>query len=261
DLGNQGIHQMDVARWFLNQHRLPPRVWSVGGRLGYQDAGDTPNTQLVWHDYQPAPLLFEVRGLPRSSRFQQNGRWGGDVMDRFRGSQIGVVVQCEQGNVLVPSNSSRVAAFDLQGRQIKEWRGGGAHHENWLRAIASGDADQLAAPIVEGHVSSALCHAGNISYRLGRPANAEAVAETVRGDDLLSGAFERMASHLRANGVDVDNVESLTLGAALEIDGDAESFVGPRGDAANQLRKRKYRDPFVVPDIQRDLAAGAVSSS
>src|SRR6185295_1495831 len=64
DLGNQGIHEMDVARWVLGVQELSPRVLSVGGRLGYVDDGTTPNTLIVLHDYKPAPLLFEVRGLP-----------------------------------------------------------------------------------------------------------------------------------------------------------------------------------------------------
>src|SRR5436309_2270504 len=64
DLGNQGIHEMDVARWFLGVMELSPRVLSVGGRLGYIDDGETPNTMVIYHDYPQAPLIFEVRGLP-----------------------------------------------------------------------------------------------------------------------------------------------------------------------------------------------------
>jgi len=58
DLGNQGIHQMDIARWFLGENELSPRVFAVGGRLGYIDDGTTPNTQIVYHDYPKAPLIF-----------------------------------------------------------------------------------------------------------------------------------------------------------------------------------------------------------
>ena len=65
DLGNQGIHQMDVCRWALGETGLPRAVRSVGGRLGYDDDGNTPNTQFAVFDYEKAPLVFEVRGLPR----------------------------------------------------------------------------------------------------------------------------------------------------------------------------------------------------
>ena len=65
DLGNQGIHQMDIARWALEADRMPTRVDSVGGRLGYVDAGDSPNTQVAVFDCGGTPLVFEVRGLPK----------------------------------------------------------------------------------------------------------------------------------------------------------------------------------------------------
>src|SRR6266496_725072 len=64
DLGNQGIHQMDISRWFLGVDELSPRILSLGGRLGYDDDGETANTQIIYHDYPNAPLIFEVRGLP-----------------------------------------------------------------------------------------------------------------------------------------------------------------------------------------------------
>ena len=67
DLGNQGIHEMDVARWFLGEETLSPRVLSVGGRLGYVDDAETPNTLISFHDYVRAPLIFEVRGLPEKA--------------------------------------------------------------------------------------------------------------------------------------------------------------------------------------------------
>jgi predicted dehydrogenase len=64
DLGNQGIHQMDLARWGLGVDTLSKSVVSYGGRLGYEDAGETANTQTIIHDYGDKSLVFEVRGLP-----------------------------------------------------------------------------------------------------------------------------------------------------------------------------------------------------
>src|SRR5205807_7292226 len=80
DLGNQGIHEMDVARWFLGAMELSPRVFSVGGRLGYVDDGETPNTMVIYHDYPTAPLIFEVRGLPDKP--------GSKNMDQYKGASI-----------------------------------------------------------------------------------------------------------------------------------------------------------------------------
>ena len=68
---------MDIARWFLGYEALSPRVMSIGGRLGYDDDGQTPNTQLVYHAYDGPPLVFEVRGLPKSKEYQASASlWG-----------------------------------------------------------------------------------------------------------------------------------------------------------------------------------------
>ena len=255
DLGNQGIHQMDIARWFLGESGLAPRVFSVGGRLGYDDAGNTPNTQIVWQEYEKAPLLFEVRGLPRAERFQKDG-WGNN-MDRFRGSSVGVIVQCENGYVVIPGYTNAVA-FDAKGEKIKEWHGGSGHHENWLQAVAAHDPKLLNAEVQEGHLSSALCHSGNVSYRLGAKTPTSEIAGRLAGNDLLSNSFDRMLGHLRANGVDVDGDAVLTMGEWLELDPATEKFVG--NEKANELRTRVYRKPFVVPDIESQLATQSASA-
>ena len=89
DLGNQGVHEMDIARWFLGQAAVSPRVISIGGRLGYDDDGQTPNTQLVYHAYQGPPLVFEVRGLPKSKEFQAAGQRGARTWTRWTASAAG----------------------------------------------------------------------------------------------------------------------------------------------------------------------------
>ena len=86
DLGNQGIHQMDIARWFLGEMELAPRVFSLGGRFGYVDDGETANTQIVFQDYAKAPLIFEVRGLPDKKRSK--------VMDQYKGGSVAVIIEC-----------------------------------------------------------------------------------------------------------------------------------------------------------------------
>src|SRR5262249_49066622 len=63
DLGNQGIHQVDVARWGLGKNELCRSATSLGGRFGYVDDGQTPNTQMCVYDYGDSQLIFEVRGL------------------------------------------------------------------------------------------------------------------------------------------------------------------------------------------------------
>jgi predicted dehydrogenase len=235
DLGNQGIHEMDVARWFLGETALSPRILSVGGRLGYVDDGTTPNTLIIFHAYAKAPLIFEVRGLPE--------RAGADKMGQFQGAGIGIVIHCEGGHVLVPNYTSAIA-FDKSDRQIRKFQGSESHHGNFIKAVRSRKSTDLNADILEGHLSSALCHTGNISYRLGRLASPDEIRAGIRGQPDAEDTFGRMLEHLELNEVDLAATQA-TLGMPLVMDPATERFVG-NADADKHLT-RDYRAPFVVP--------------
>ena len=248
DLGNQGIHQMDIARWFLGVNELSPRVVSLGGRLGYDDDGETANTQIIYHDYAKAPLIFEVRGLPASTAAIKNGGWGASDMDKFpkdKGGSVAVIIHCEGGIVVVPSSYSSVTAYDKAGQVVKEFKGGGDHYENFIKAVRSRKHTDLNADILEGHLSSALCHTGNISYRLGKKQKQGEIRDAIKANSQLTESTGRMFEHLAANGVDVDATQ-LGMGVALTMDPKSERFLG--NDAANEMLTRPYRKPYVVPE-------------
>jgi predicted dehydrogenase len=244
DVGNQGLHQMDVARWYLGESALAPRVVSVGGRLGYEDAANTANSQIVLLDYAAAPLLFETRGLPNSKAAQRS--WDQSAMDQFRHSQIGVIVQCEAGYVFSSNSYMTVEVYGLDGEQISQFEGGGDHFKNFLAAVQSGRREDLNADVLEGHLSSALCHTGNVSYRLGEKQTAADIKSAVADHALLAEFVDRMLTHLRANEIDVDR-PTLTLGPWLELDPASERFTN--SDEANHLARREDRKPYVVPQI------------
>jgi predicted dehydrogenase len=244
DMGNQGIHQMDIARWFHGANALSPRVVSFGGRLGYDDAGNTANTQVVLHDYPEAPLIFETRGLPKSKQAQSN--WGRS-MDSYRGSRIGVVVQCEQGYLVSSDSYSRVDVYNNDGERIEPtFHGGGDHFDNFLAAVRSRNRADLNADVLEGHLSSALCHTGGISHQLGEPRTASEILESVAKHERLRDSVERMLAHLRANEVNVDE-PVVTAGAWLEMDPATERFTN--NPAANEMLRRVDRAPFITPKI------------
>lgn len=236
DLGNQGIHQMDIARWFLGEMALSPRVFSVGGRLGYVDDGQTPNTQFVFHDYAAAPLIFEVRGLPE--------KVGAKQMDKYRGGSVAVVIECEGGHILVPNYTS-ATAVDRDGKEIRKWSGAKDHYENFYAAVRSRKHTDLAADILEGHLSSALCHTGNVSVRLGKPLKPEEIRDRLKSNSAANETFERMAAHLAANEVDIA-ATPLAFGEYLEMNPAKEKFTNNR--KANQMLTRDYRKGFVVPN-------------
>jgi predicted dehydrogenase len=236
DLGNQGIHQMDICRWAIGANELSSAILSIGGRVGYSDDGQTANTQIVYHDYRPAPLIFEVRGLPSAK--------GAKNMDRLKGASVGCIIECEGGYVTVPNYSS-ATAHDKDGKEIKKWNGADNHFENFIKAVRSRQHTDLNADILEGHLSSALCHTGNISYRLGHTRSADEIAEAIKTNAAMTETFERMLAHLKANDVDLE-VSKLTIGAPLTMDPKTERFIGD--EIANAMLSRVYRPPFVVPE-------------
>lgn len=248
DLGNQGIHQMDICRWAIGAKELAPAVGSVGGRFGYEDDGNTPNTQLVWLDYEPAPILFEVRGLPKSKQAQRDS-WNGGGMDRYKGQAIGVIIECEDGHLAIP-NYNEAIAYDAAGAEVKRWKGSRNHFENFIDAVRSRSVETLTADIEEGHLSSAMCHVGNISYGLGQPAPPAEVREQIAAHPDLADrseaadSFDRFCAHLDANEVDLEKTPA-TLGPWLTMDPATERFTN--NPHANALLTRDYRKPFVVP--------------
>ncbi len=153
DLGNQGIHQMDLARWGLGKTEMPRAVQGSGGRFGYEDQAETPNTELVAFDYDDCVLQFEVRGLPT------NDEQGAKIGDLFYGSE---------GVLAITSYTTWQSYFGHQMEKGPGGSGGGDHFANFLEAVRTRDPKVLHADIEEGHQSSALCHLGNIAYRLGR---------------------------------------------------------------------------------------------
>jgi predicted dehydrogenase len=261
DLGNQGIHEMDIARWFLGYSALPPRVMSIGGRLGYDDDAETPNTQLVYHDYDGPPLVFEVRGLPKSSQYRTSKDVWSHNMDLppgFVGPRgIGVTVVCDGGRLIVEGGGQAVVASDTAGKVMRRfekkdrfglgWIKGDRYiFRSWLQAMRSRKSEDLSADILEGHLSSALCHLGIISHRLGRTRTVGDIRQQIQGNRLAAARFESMKDHLQHNGVDLSRPQ-VTLGMWLTVDPAAERFVD--NDAATALLRPPYRKPYVVPEM------------
>lgn len=231
DLGNQGIHQMDIARWGLNVSDIGQSVYGFGGRVGYVDAGDTPNTEVTVHNYGDKSLIFEVRGLETPA---------------LKGAKVGVIFEGTEGYVVLTSYTSG-AAFDKDGKKIVSFNGGGDHHGNWLKAVRSRKHTDLNADILEGHLSSALCHLGNISVRMGEPmeaGNLESHLAKLPACDAARETLERVRKHLEENHLSSDT--KLSFGPHLVIDPAKEVFVGTRASEANPHLFREYRKGFEI---------------
>jgi predicted dehydrogenase len=229
---NQGVHEMDVARWCLGETQLPRRVMSIGGRFVFNDACDVPNTQIIYYDFPTAPVLYEIHNLRKAK--------GSNEMPDFRGERVGVVVDCEGGSVSL----FRGIAWDRDGKQVATFSGGGDHFVNFISAVRNGNREELNAEVEVGHVSTSVCHAGNISLRTGEIAPANRQREAVANIPVLAETYDRFVAHLKANEIDVD---SATLGPWLDVDPPKEGF--RNHDKANELARGYYRAPYSVPDL------------
>ena len=244
DIGNQGAHQMDQARRLIGQNNLPKRVMSIGGRFGYDDDGETANTQIAILDYDPVPLIFEVQGLPRKR--------ADTAMGNLKGVRIGVVVKCEDGYFAGGSGGGWI--YDNKNNKVRQFSstGGDLHHVNFIDAMRSRNAGDLNGDILQGHISASLSHMANISFRLGQSSAPEVIREAVKSQQ--SAAMEsvkRFQDNLSANWIDL-NIDQASLGPWLGIDSKNEKFVST-GDYsisrwANEMLTRQYREPFIVPE-------------
>jgi hypothetical protein len=186
---------------------------------------------MIVFDYGDSQqLIFEVRGLETAN---------------FRGAGVGNVFHCSDGYMVFPNYNSAIA-YNPAGEVLQRFSGGSDqnHYDNFVRCVRSRRAQDLNGHILEGHLSSALCHLGNISHRLGRalPYNG---ARQAFGEDRETGeTLGRLQEHLRERGLAQDNL-MYQVGRRLTIDGKAERFVNDND--ANAMLTREYRRGFEVP--------------
>ncbi len=229
EIANNNIHQVDACR-FLTGGAGGLGIWvqSVGGRFGFNDAGETPNTQITVHGFDDFAIVQETRNL-KTAQYRPD-------LDE------GWIVECEQGFV------AGTSAFDLDGKLIQTFqREGENHFANFIRAVRSGKQEDLNGDILEGHQSTSLCLVANISHRLGQTATPEEIRARLESDNArpeFVDAFSRMEQHLAEHGVDLAKTP-LTLGARLVLKG--ESFVD--NSHADALLTREYRGEFTLPKI------------
>jgi hypothetical protein len=135
----------------------------------------------------------------------------------------------------------------LKGEVVERFNKDGDHYGNFLSAVRNNKASELNADILEGHLSSALCHLGNISYRLGTPVTGIEASERLASDKEGLETFQRVSEHLAANMVMIEHAKLLHFGKKLAIDPTSEVFTGSDSADADAMLTRDYRKPFVVP--------------
>jgi predicted dehydrogenase len=165
DMGNDGVHQLDVARWGLGVG-FPQAVTASGGQLFYDDDHETPDTQLVTFEYPECYLVFEMR------------LWTDYPLE---GHDNGNIFYGDKGTVEIGRQGSFVKLIGEEPKRIGE--PGGDRMRVFLDAIKANDPAKLTAPMDEAFASTTLCHLGNIATRLKRRLEYDAEKHVCVGDE------------------------------------------------------------------------------
>jgi predicted dehydrogenase len=185
DIGNQGIHEMDIARWGLNRG-LPTSVSSTGGKY-YCPPGDdqeTPNTQIATFNYGDVELMFEVRGGLTGPEGGLEIRGGNTIGDLFYGTDGWMAVDGAGFQVYKGKMDGKT---EKQEKIMDEPKAPGddtaPHMANFLAAVKSRDYKSLNADVEIAVASADLCHLANTSYRLKRELKFDPTNRRYVGDD------------------------------------------------------------------------------
>jgi predicted dehydrogenase len=164
DIGNQGVHEMDIARWGLGVD-LPTSVVSSGGKYAYDDDQQTPNTELARFDYGKKELVFEVRGLQTGKEADLSKTDSNCIGNLFYGSE---------GWMALDAEGYRIYKGEPEGKLVQQAKyeepvmtDTAPHMANFLAAVRSRKYQDLNADVDIGRISADLCHLANISYRRG----------------------------------------------------------------------------------------------
>ena len=209
DIINDGVHQMDIARWLIGR-ALPKTVVTTGGKYHFKDAQETPDTQHVHYDYGDLTLTFELTLWTPYIKKTPGGMRDKDIFPEWPFCATRVEVYGTRGVMMFGRHGAGWQVYTSPGRNpYRNWkaeaemhgrRPGDAHVANFLDCVRS--RKRPAADVEDGHLSTVLCHMANISYRVG--------------------------------------------GDRLTFDPKTETFVGH--DAANKLVKRVGRKPWLIPE-------------
>ncbi len=217
DLGNQGVHQLDVCRWALGDPKsLPKEVMTAGGRYGYDDDGDTANTSVTMAKFDEGEILFEVRGLPKAGMDWKKG------MNSVERTSVGNIIEYEGGK-LIGGHTSTCRVVDADGKEIKKFQSRNDHLHVWVEACLRQKQNAMHG-MESGHFSAAIAQAGDYAQE-----NQAKKEPEVAGR--FNEAFGRMKEHLAANGV----TQPVAMGLA-------------KGSAARGW-KREYRKGFELPEV------------
>tara|TARA_R110002049_G_scaffold185580_3_gene353799 strand:- start:21349 stop:22821 length:1473 start_codon:yes stop_codon:yes gene_type:complete len=251
EMGNWGVHVLDDVRntVFQDSVVLPKKIIGGGGRVGLNDAGNTPNVHFAYFETGSIPVVIGLSNLPEKP--------GDKKAAAHPGPNSGYVAYCEGGRY--EGQRGKGAAFDSDGKLIREFsgnRGDGSskgdqkgkdsHQANFIDGVRSRDSSILNAEVSVGNDSTGWCNLANIAFRAGKQfGHEEADAVSV---DIWNDLIGEMENHLSNHSIPIESSE-IKLSAVLTVDPKTEQFVGDHSETANKFLKRKYRKGYEVPEL------------
>jgi hypothetical protein len=230
---------------------IPQSVYTIGGRYGYMDNGDVPNSFLAVYEYEGIKIVYESRALsehPDSENMDGLKTISATGKSIFfphdsKSPNTHEAFICEHG---ILYNDS---IYDNNGTLISSIKADGSIEalEHFIEAVKSRDVSDLRIDIDEGHLSTAFCHLGNISYKLGKQESLSNIYKKLEDHPFLMDSFRGFEKHLSVHGIDISE-QLPVLGPKLLFDSKMEAFHGPNSNMANLFLKDTYREPFQIPE-------------
>ncbi|MGI9473945.1 MAG: Gfo/Idh/MocA family protein, partial [Rubripirellula sp.] len=239
DLNNQGTHQLDVARWALDEDQTHPvRVMALGGRFQWDDQGETPNTMFAVAEYPNGQMvIFNVRNV-NYDKYQRQ------VFNEYY-LEDGSVITGEGTYKILRPGASEPERLELPQGDVTPGGNWGA----FISAIRAGDPSMANGNVHDAHYGCVMGHLMNNSYRLGEKAPFNAKAAKFGDNQDAAGHFLKLHEVMRDGvGIPEDKAE-YNVGPWLTFDPETERHTGDHAEAANQLLKDPNNEGFRVPSV------------
>ena len=189
DLGNQGIHEIDIARWGLGV-KYPTKVSAIGGHFMFDDDQETPNTLAVSYEFDEGGkkkmMTFEVRHWVTNQEADIH-----EFDKSVKSNSIGNLFYGSNGYLAVDGYTKYWSYLGKEQEVGPARKDGGDHFANFITAVRSHSRGELTAEIEEGAISTSLVHLANISYKLGRTVHFDAASYACTGDKEANAMFRR----------------------------------------------------------------------
>lgn len=244
EMGNWGVHILDDVRNVAYQDEIstPNRIICGGGRIGWNDAGQTPNVHFALFETETFPTLIALSNLPPKPGVK--GTWSVKGQMQVSAPNSGYAIVCEGGTYLGQRGSGKVV--DLDGKTVRTFRERvstvPAHVNNFVEAVRSRNEGMLAAPIENGHHSTGWCNLANVAFRAGGAFDAEQLTQASELPQWKA-IMNDMTAPLSEFGASVEDLVSCPM---LQHDPATERFVGEHAELANPFLRREYRSGYEI---------------